>query len=228
MKQFAVIGLGNFGHAVALELMEQGAQVIALDREEDRVESIKEKVTAAITLEAGDEEALRSAAVHEVDAAVVCIGNNVEANLLITVLLRKLGVRKIWARAISALQQEILKALEVDSIINLEQEMGRMVARSLMIENVIKHVYLSPGFSVAEMEVPASLNGITLRQSSIRKDYNLNVVALKKRIPQIGRDGERIFEESVENVPSPDTRLAEKDVLVLVGRDEDIAKFGKQ
>ncbi|MGD9873572.1 MAG: TrkA family potassium uptake protein [Kiritimatiellia bacterium] len=228
MKQFAVIGLGNFGHAVALELMEQGAQVIAVDRDEERVEALKEKVTVSVALEAGDEAALRSAAVHEVDAAVVCIGDNVEANLLITVLLRKIGVKKIWARAISALQREILKALEVDSIISIEDEMGRMVARSLMIENVVKHVYLSPGFSVAEIEVSEALAGKTLRQSGIRQDYNLNVVALKKRVPQIGRDGERMFEEVTDNVPSPDARLAEKDILVLVGRDEDIAKFGRQ
>jgi len=228
MKQFAIIGLGNFGTAVARELMEQGAQVIAMDRDEERVEAIKEHVTCAVTMEGGDEAALRSVSVHEVDAAVVCIGQNVEANLLITVLLKKIGVKKIWSRAISALQQEILKALDVDSIINLEQDMGCMVARSLMIENVVKHVYLSPGCSVAEMEVPAALVGRTLRQSAIRQDYNLNVVAVKRRIPQINKDGERIFDEVTENVPSPETRLSENDILILVGGDKDIAKFGRQ
>jgi trk system potassium uptake protein len=190
MKQFAVIGLGNFGQVLALELMAQGAQVIAVDRDTERVEAIKDSVTYAVTLEAGNEAALKSVSIHEVDAAIVCIGDNVEANLLITVLLKRVGVRKVWARAISPLQQEILKAIEVDSVLNLEEEMGRMVARSLIVENVSKHVPLSPGYSLAEIKVPDAVVGQTLRQSGLRKNFNLNVVGIKKRIPQITEDGE--------------------------------------
>jgi trk system potassium uptake protein len=227
MKQFAVIGLGKFGYTLALELMEQGAQVIAVDRDTERVEAIKESVTYAITLEAGNEAALKSVSIHEIDAAIVCIGDNVEANLLITVLLKRVGVRKVWARAISPLQQEILKAIEVDSVLNLEEEMGRMVARSLIIENVAKHVALSPGFSVAEIKVPEAFAGKTLRQSELRKVFNLNVVGIKKKVPQITQDGERTFEEVTDNVPSPDEKLEEGNVLVLVGKDTDIAKFAK-
>ncbi|HEO71618.1 MAG TPA: TrkA family potassium uptake protein [Candidatus Hydrogenedentes bacterium] len=227
MKQFAVIGLGNFGYALAQELMEQGAQVIAVDRDADRIEAVKDMVTYAVTLEAGNEAALKSISIQEVDAAIVCIGANVEANLLITVLLKRVGVPKIWARAISPLQQEILKALNVDSILNLEYEMGRMVARSLVVENVLKHVYLSPGYSVAEVKVPEALVGKTLRQSGLRKDFNLNVVGIKKKVPEITKDGERTFEEKTENVPSPDTRLEEEDILMLVGKDTDVARFTK-
>ncbi|HQN00696.1 MAG TPA: TrkA family potassium uptake protein [Candidatus Hydrogenedentes bacterium] len=227
MKQFAVIGLGNFGWALARELMEQGAQVVAIDRDAQRIEAIKDQVTYAVTLEAGDEAALKAAYVHEVDAAIVCIGDNMEANLLVTVLLKRLGVKKIWARAISPLQQEILKALEIDSIINLEHDMGCMVARSLVLENVVKHVFLSPGYSVAEIKVPEAMIGKTLRQSGLRKDYNLNVVGIKRKVPQITKDGERTFEEITENVPAPDAKLEEENILVLVGKDPDIMKFTK-
>lgn len=227
MKQFAVIGLGSFGYALAQELMEQGAQVIAIDRDAQRIESIKELVTYAVTLEAGDEAALKAALIHEVDVAIVCIGDNIEANLLVTVLLKRLGVKTIWARAISPLQQEILKALEIDSIINLEHDMGCMVARSLIIENVVKHVFLSPGYSVAEVKVPESMVGKTLRQSGFRKDYNLNVVGIRRKVPRITKDGERTFEEIIENVPAPDAKLEVEDVLVMVGKDTDILKFTK-
>jgi trk system potassium uptake protein TrkA len=227
MKQFAVIGLGNFGYSLALELIDQGAQVIAVDRDAERVEAIKESVTYAVTLEAGNEEALRAVSIHEVDAAIVCIGDNVEANLLITVLLKRVGVGKIWARAISPLQQEILKAIEVDAILNLEHEMGLMVARSLVVENVIKHVYLGPDHSVAEVKVPEALEGKTLRQSGMRKNFNLNVVGIKKKVPRITKDGERTFEEITDSVPSPDAKLEKEDVLVLVGKDADIARFAK-
>jgi len=228
MRQIAVIGLGRFGSNLATELVEQGAQVIAVDRTRGRVEEIKEAVTYAVTLNATDEKALRSAAIHEVDAAVVCIGVDIEANLLTTLLLKKIGVKRIWARAISPLQQEILKALQVDSIINIEQEMGQLVARSLVIENVVKHIHLSPGYSVAEIKVPAALVGKTLRQTNLRKDFNLNVVAIKKKRPQITRVGERTFEEYTENVPSPDSEFEEDDILVLVGHDKDIARLSNQ
>jgi trk system potassium uptake protein TrkA len=227
MKQIAVIGLGSFGSNLARELAEEGAQVIAVDESADRVEAIKESVAHAATLNATDENALRSVALQDVDVAVVCIGHDVEANLLSTLLLKKLGIRKIWARAISPLQQEILRAMQVDAIVNLEQEMGRLVARSLMIENVVKHVRLSPGYSVAEIHVPPSLVGKTLRETSLRKDFNINVVAIKKQRPQITRDGERTFEEYMENVPSPDATFEEDDILVIVGNDGDIARFSK-
>ena len=227
MRQIAVIGLGNFGSNVARELVEQGAQVIAVDKNKDRVEALKDLVTYAVALNATDENALRSMAIHEVDAAVVCIGLDIEANLLTTLLLKQIGVKKIWARAISPLQQEILKALQVDSIINLEQEMGKLVARSLVIENVVKHIHLSPGYSVSEIKVPSSLVGKTLRQTKLRKEYNINIVAIKRKRPQITREGERAFEEYTENVPSPDAEFEENDILVIVGHDRDIARFSK-
>lgn len=228
MRQVAVIGLGNFGHNVANELVEQGAQVIAIDHDSERVEAIKDTVTYAVALNTMDEKALRSVGVHEVDVAVVCIGDDIEANMLTTILLKKMGLNRIWARAISPLQQEILKALDVESVINLEQEMGVLVARSLVIQNVVKHIHLGPGYSVAEIKVPATWVGKTLRNSKLREDYQLNVVAIKKKRPQITTDGERIFEETIENVPSPDVELDESDILVMVGEDHDLAKFAKE
>ena len=228
MRQIAVIGLGKFGSAVALELMEQGAQVIAVDRDERRVEALKDAVTYAVTLDATDEEALRSVSVNDVDAAVVCVGVNVEANLLTTLLLKQIGVDRIWARAINPLQQTILQALDVDSVINLEDEMGRVVARSLVTENVIRHVHLSEGYSVVEMNVPPSFVGKTLRQSRIRDKHQLNVVAIKHQRQKPTDEGEEAAETYTENVPSPDGELAENDVLVVVGKDSDIAAFSKR
>ena len=227
MKQFAVIGLGNFGYALARELMEQGAQVIAVDKKPERVETIKEFVTDAVTLEAGDEVALKSISIHAVDIAIVCIGDNVEANLLVTVLLKKLGVKKVWARAISPLQQEILKAIDVDYIISIEHDMGQMIARSLVIENAFKHTYLGPGYSVVEIKAPESFVGTTLRKSDIRTTYNLNVIGIKRKLPKITSEGERTFEETIDYVPSPDTKIEVEDILILVGEDANIAKFSK-
>jgi trk system potassium uptake protein TrkA len=184
-------------------------------------------VTYAAILDSTDKNALRSVAIHEMDVAVVCIGVDIEANLLTTLLLKKLGVPKIWSRAISPLQQEILKAIEVDSIINLEKEMGALVARSLVIENVVRHIHLSPGYSVAEIRVPPSMVGKTLRETKPRSEFSVNVVAIRKKVPQVTESGERTFEEYTENVPSPEAEMKEDDVLVIVGNDRDIARFSK-
>lgn len=101
MRQVAVIGLGKFGSTVAKELTERGAQVIAVDENKERVENIKELVTYAVVANSTDELALRASGIQNVDIAVVCVGEDVEANLLTTLLLKKMGVKKVWARRIS-------------------------------------------------------------------------------------------------------------------------------
>lgn len=225
MRQVAVIGLGRFGSAVARELVQQGAQVLAIDRSEDLVENIKDAVTHAAVLDATDESALRSVDIQNMDVAVVCIGENVEANLLTTLLLKRMGIKRIWSRAINPLQREILKELEVDSIINLEEEMGRMIARNLVMENIARHLQLGEGYSLAEVKVPEGFVGKTLRAVDPRKTFRVNVVAVKKIVPDITEHGERTFKEITENVPSPDDVLAEGDVLIVVGREQDIENF---
>ena len=227
MRQIAVIGLGKFGSAVARELVEQGVEVIAIDQQKELVDAIKDSVTYAAVLDATDDAALRAINIQDVDVAVVCIGENVEANLLATLLLKKLGVKRTWSRAINPLQREILKALEVDSIINLEEEMGLLVARSVMTENITRHVHLSPGCSVAEVKVPAAFVGRTLRQIDPRKTYGINIVSIRKRVPDVTELGDRTFKEQTENVPPPDMELDENDILVIVGPNEKIEAFSK-
>lgn len=228
MSQVVVMGLGKFGTAIVRELVEQGAEVIALDRRKELVEAVKDSVAYAAILNATDEKALRSVGVQNVGTAVVCIGDDVEANLLSTLLLKKLGVKKVWSRAIDPLQQEILRRLDVDSIINIEEDMGRSVARSLVSTTMIaKHIPLGKGYGIAEMPVPEEFVGRTLRRLALRKEHNVNVVAIKRPVPEISDTGERTFGEMIENIPAPDARLEVGDVLVIAGHDKDIAKISK-
>lgn len=227
MRQVAVIGLGKFGNTVAKELAQRGAKVIAIDKNKERIEELKDIVSYAVALDTIDKDALRSVGIQDVDIAVVCIGEDIEANLLTTLLLKKLGVRKVWSRAISSLQQEILKTLEVDEIINLEEEMGQIVARSLISTSITKHIPLSAGHSIAEIRIPQSFVGKTIREINPREKFNINIVAIKKMIPKINDQGERIFEELIEDVPSPHKPLEEEDVLFIVGTDQSIKKFSE-
>lgn len=225
MRQVAVIGLGKFGSTVAKELTERGAHVIAVDENTERVEEVKESVTYAVTVNSVDENALRAVGIQNVDIAVVCIGEDVEANLLTTLLLKKIGVKKIWARAISPLQQEILKAIKVDNIINLEEEMGDLVANSLISRSISKCIPLTPGHSIAEVPVPRAFVGRNIKSLKLRESYRINVVAVKKKKPRINEHGERIFEEYMEHVPEPEAPFEETDVLMIIGSDVDIERF---
>lgn len=228
MRQVAVIGLGKFGSTVAKELTERGAQVIAVDENKERVENIKELVTYAVVANSTDELALRASGIQNVDIAVVCVGEDVEANLLTTLLLKKMGVKKVWARAISPLQQEILKTMEVDYIINLEEEMGTLVANSLISRSISKCIPITPGCSIAEIMVPKNLQGKNIKELKLRENFKLNIVAVKKKKPQINKLGERILEDYMEHVPSPDAALEETDILLVIGKDADIEKFSSQ
>lgn len=227
MRNIAVIGLGKFGSTVARELTELGARVIAIDEQKERVEEIKDSVAYAVTLNSTDRSALESVAIRDVDVAVVCIGEDVEANLLTTLLLKKMGVKKIWARAITDLQLEILKTMEVDDIINLEEEMGRMIAQTLSSANLGRFIPLSEGHSIAEIKIPESYIGKTLRQINPREKFRVNVVAIKKFVPAIDDMGERTMEEIVENVPSSDEKLEDGTVLLVAGANRDIERFSK-
>ena len=225
MRNIAIIGLGSFGSSVARELTEKGVQVLAIDRNPELVESIKDSVSHAAALDATDENALRAVDIENMDVAVVCIGEDVEANLLTTILLKKMGIQHIWTRALSLLQQEILRVLEVERIINLEEDMGRFVASSLISANISRHIPITKGHSIIEVKLPESMIGKSLRTINPRHEFNINVVAIKKMIPQITPQGDRLLEESLNDVPDPDLILSETDNLLIIGTDKDVEKF---
>ncbi|RLD14258.1 MAG: TrkA family potassium uptake protein, partial [Caldiserica bacterium] len=169
-KEFLIVGLGGFGFALAKAISKRGGVVFAVDKEERLVEEIKDFVEVAARLDATDYKALKSFGVENIDIAIVCIGA-VEENLLTTILLKKLGVPKIFSRAVSPLQKEILKALEVTRIIEVEQEFADAFALSLVEKDVFKQISLSEGYSVVELKVPEFFVGKRLKELDLRRKY---------------------------------------------------------
>ncbi len=225
MRQIAVIGLGTFGSTVARQLAELGAEVLAIDRESQAVEAIKSDVAGAAALDATDEEALRAVAVPGMDAALVCIGDDVQANLLCTLLVRKMGVKVIWSRAINRLQAEILRALDVDAVMHIEAEMGRIIAKSLLEERIARHIDLGAGYGLAEIPVGEGRIGKTLEELHAGDRHEVQVVAVKQTgaLPGGGKAGRVVT--GVETAPDPARPLEAGDVLVCVGRDESLNRF---
>ncbi|MDD5581771.1 MAG: TrkA C-terminal domain-containing protein, partial [Candidatus Marinimicrobia bacterium] len=155
------------------------------------------------------------------------IGDDVEANLFTTLLLKKMGIKKIWSRAINDLQREILQIMEIDEIISIEEEMGKTIARGLVTSNIAKFIPISEGHSIAEVKIPDKYIGQTLARLNPRKNYSVNIIGIKRFIPDITDDGERTLREEFNDVPSPYEELQEGDVLLVAGSDINIEKFAK-
>lgn len=227
MRKIAVVGLGKFGRSVARELTSKGVEVLAIDINSRKIEEMKDQVTLAVGLKSIDEEALKEIGAHKVDAAVVCIGEDVESNLLTTLLLKKIGVKRILSRAISPLQEEILRSLEVSNILNLEEEQGRVVASLLSSVNIARRIPLFPGHSIAEVVLPVGLEGTTIKKMKAREKHGLNIIAVKRKKPAINEHGVRIYEEEIYDVPAPELKLEPEDILLIEGADEAIERFAR-
>ena len=219
MKQFAVFGLGVFGVAVAKNLMMEGMEVIAIDDSEKNIEMIKNDVTEAAILDSTKEEALRAIDIGRVDCAIVCIGENLEASVLTSLLLKKFEIPKIVARANSQAHRQILNLIGVDEIISPEEEMGLRLARRVSSTHILHHLDISESHTISEVIVSQSFVGKSIRELDLRSRFGINVVGIKKKIPQVTDDGENVFEEKYVDFPAPEDVIDEGDVLVMVGSD---------
>jgi trk system potassium uptake protein TrkA len=217
-----VFGLGQFGTTIAEALANQGIEVYAFDMKRENIEDIKDRVSVAVVLDSTDERALRAVGLEQVQVAIVAMGTNIEANILTTALLKQLGVPRILARATSPLQERILRAVGANKIINIEREMGETVAATLAVGDVHRFFTLATGHSLVEIDVPESLAGKTVEQAQLRQRYSINIVAIKKRVPDVDERGRRTFTEEVNLVPRPADLLNEGDVLILAGENEHI------
>jgi len=224
MKQFAVFGLGVFGVSVAKNLMKEGMEVIVVDNFERNIEAIKNEVTEAAVLDGTKEEALLAIDVGRVDCAIVAIGDDMEASILTALLLKKLGVTKIIARANSQAHRQILSLIGVDEIISPEEEMGMRLARRLSSTHILHHLDVSEEHTIAEVVVADSFVGKTIREMNLRSRFGVNIVGIKKKIPHVTDEGENIFIEKYVDFPSPEDVFEEGDVLVLVGSERAITE----
>ncbi len=219
-RSFAVIGLGRFGSAIATTLTQLGQEVIGIDADAERVRHLGEVLTHAVELDATDERALRAAGVQDVEVAVVSIGENVEASVLIVMLAKELGVQTVIAKATTPLHGRILQKIGVSRVIFPERDMAVRVAHSLIVANVIDYIELSRDFSIVELPAPHTFSGRTLRQLELRPRHGLTLIAIKRRLA--GSD-----QETTNVAPSADDRIEAGDVLVVLGSNERLAQLDR-
>jgi trk system potassium uptake protein TrkA len=217
-QTFAVIGLGRFGSAMATTLAELGHEVIGIDGSQEIIERLADRLHAAAALDATDERALKAAGIQEVDCAVISIGENIEASLLVVMLVKDLGIKRIVAKAVTPLHGRILERIGVDRVVFPEHDMAVRVAHSLVVPNVLDYIELSRDVSIIELPAPAEFAGKTLRELALRNRHGLTLIAIKRKT-QTG-DGE------VTNVsPSADDRVLAGDVLSLLGPNDRLSQI---
>jgi trk system potassium uptake protein TrkA len=206
-EQVMVIGLGRFGSAVARELERLGHQVLAIDHSEQLVNDIAPDVTHALQLDAADEDALRSAGASDFPTAIVAISTDAEPSIFATMVLKRLGVANVVAKAGSQLHGEILSRVGADRVVFPERETGLRLAHSFNVPNVIDYLDVAPAFGIEKIRPPKSFIGKSLGDLDLKGKLGLTPIALRR--------GRQVFVN-----PAREERLAEGDELILIGRDD--------
>jgi trk system potassium uptake protein TrkA len=199
-----VIGLGRFGTSLAKALVRDGHDVLAVDADYQRVQSLSLELPHVVQIDATNEDALREIGADHFDTGIVCIGTDFESNLLAAVLLLRLGVRQIIAKARTRTQKDILLQVGVNEVILPEHEAGRRLAQRLSAVNVVDYLQLSAELSVVELRVTDHLHGQTLAEADLQRQYGLTVLAIR-------RAGQFEFN------PAAETQLLAGDEILVVG-----------
>jgi K+ transport systems, NAD-binding component len=214
-KTFGVIGLGRFGYHVARTLAQGGAEVIACDVDEEKVREISEYVSLAYVLDATDAKALKESGIANVDTAVVSIGENIEASILIVVQLKELGVKEVVAKAVNPLHGKVLEKLGVDRVVYPEKEMAIRVAHSLLAGEFIEEIPIGEKHSLFELKAFDFMLGKTLRELDVRRRFGVSVLAIKR--------GENLIVN-----PLGDEKVLPGDILVVLGTTEQLSSMASQ
>ena len=221
MRKFAVIGLGRFGQKLAASLTMNEAEVIAIDLNREIIEQIRDQVTYAVRLDSTDEDALRSQNVDKVDVAIVGIGQSskgFESSVLTVVNLKTMGVPLIYARAESLMQGQVLSKVGATEVIYPEIESAQRWAYKLISPQIMDKLDFAPGYSIASMLAPESFNEKTVLDLQLRQKYRVNLVSIKR--------GEKSgIADEIINVPLAETIIYEGDILMVAGKDADLARL---
>lgn len=227
MEQIAVIGLGRFGKSVALTLSQKGQEVLAIDKDETKVYAISESVAHAVQLDATDEKALRAIGIENIDAAVVSMGRDLEASILITLSLKEIGVKKIVSKALSEIHGKVLRKVGATKVVFPERDMGVRVANSLLSASTLEQIQLSEEHSIVEIVAPSEFAGKTLNELEMRRRYGVTVIALRRKTPTITEEGVSEIEEKLIVSPVAEDMINEGDILVIVGDNKNIHQLQK-
>ena len=211
-KTYAVIGLGRFGTAVADRLYALGNEVLVVDESPERVQRMESRVTYAVVADARDEAVLRSLGMRNYDCAIVAIGSDLAASVVITMNLKELGVPQVICKATDETQKRALEKIGADKVMIPEREAGVKLAQAVTSSSILDFIELSDQYGIAEVQLPESWAGKSLRELNIRAKYGVNIIAIREN-------------GKINVVPAVDEPLQAGCVLVAVGANEKLTRL---
>lgn len=213
-KQYAVIGLGRFGGSVCEALSKQGAEVLAIDLNEEKVSRFSNIATHAVIADSTDENTLRSLGIRNFDHVIVAIGDNIQSSILTTLMLVEQGVKQITVKAQNDYHEKVLNKIGAHRVVHPERDMGVRIAHNIISKNVLDYLELSEKYSIVELMAGASVNGRTLIELDIRAKYGCNIMAIKRG-------------EEINVSPSAKEQIIRGDILIVIGAVSDINRMEK-
>ena len=211
-KEFVVFGLGRFGRSIATTLAEGGCEVLVVDNDEDKIHEVADIVTCAIKADVCDSESMESLGIRNFDGAIVAIGENLEASVMVTILAKESGIPYVLAKAQTELHAKVLRKVGADKVIFPEKETGIRVAHNLMMGNMFNAIELSSTTSMMEVDVLPSWDGYSIKELNLRAKYRINVIGVRRN-------------EELDINPDADRHLSSEDILIVIGKNDVLNKL---
>ncbi|MFS0574407.1 TrkA family potassium uptake protein [Sporosarcina sp. 179-K 3D1 HS] len=214
-KEFVVIGLGRFGGSIVRELINLGADVMAIDKSPERVDEFASIATQAVAADTTDESVLKSLGIRNFEHVIVAIGENIQSSILTTLMLKEIGVPKITVKAQNDYHEKVLRKIGADHVVHPERDMGIRIANNMVSNNIIDYLELSDEYSIAEIRANEKITGYSLIELDIRAKFGVNIVAIKR--------GNHILVS-----PQAIEKIQLDDILIVIGSDADIHRFERK
>lgn len=213
-KEIAVIGLGRFGGSIVMELSEMNVDVLVIDTDEARVNEYQDYYSEGIIGDSTDEAMLKSIGIDNYDNVIVAIGDNIQASILSTLILKDLGVKKVTTKAQNSYHGRVVEKIGADIVVHPERDMGRRIAHRLVSSSVVEYLEVSTNHSIIEYSANAKLENKRISDLNIREKFGISIIA-------INRDNDIIV--------SPDSQISilGGDILILIGSDQELNHFEK-
>ncbi len=227
MSKYAVLGLGKFGSTVASELYEAGVEVWAVDINKKLTDKMQAQglVSSAINADATDEAVLNQLGLHEMDAVIVATCSNIESNITINMLLKKMKVPVIFSKVKDQIHKDILERMGIFNIIFPEKKVGIELARTILHNNILAYTEISKTHSLVEIEIPEQFWGKSLSEAEILAKYGLNVIAIKRKKKVVDENGENQIQFVMNDRPKANDILSTGDSFLLIGLQENVNLF---
>lgn len=228
--KFTIIGLGNFGLALAEKLTHLGHEVIGVDKNIQKIEDNKDKITHAICLDCSYQAAVNSLPLKNTDVVIVAIGEDVGANLLTTALMKKMDIPRLISRSSSNIHQTILESMKITEIIKPEVETADIWAKKLTTSGMVDSFELTDQYSVVEVVIGGKFVDKTIEEVGFNNKYNVIVLTIMKNIREANKSGvlKKTSKFQIQGIAKAETILTEGDIMVLYGNNDDINKLLKE